>query len=518
MKTTALSSRERDGVKVAVPVLLVLVAAACGDSSSSPSLPLERPQAAAFQPSQVVAQLPLASGSGFADQTGGGVFVTSTGEAVRLRLDGSRALLESHPGNPVAPGKARAAFRMGPRTALVEAENGLFLADRGWLIAPPWRQALGPGLVATGQTADGAVWLAHTSGLYRLHEGKLAALKVNDEALTGVTELAAAPAVEDAAPGLWMLRDGKPYVAVATAANVYQVRPAEIPLLESGETLVSIAGLSASKDKPAELWVLTSERLLRRLGQEWTRVEFTQRPVQLLGAGRFLWVKASNELLLFDADAGTWGVATGVDTREFRFLAADESGSAWVQLGAESVAISRTATPRVNGLYQGMRVVEDGLVVRAVPPAGQAPASMLFQIGGAEVLAEAPAYSLGGAEEDETPRPYSFAALEPGWQSLTVVARFLDGSESKRVVHFEYLPVAQVPLGWDKDIRPIYEARCAKCHVTGPGRPLNTYELWKQNAELITAAVRDQRMPADGPLDSQLISVIQRWASSGAKP
>jgi len=36
---------------------------------------------------------------------------------------------------------------------------------------------------------------------------------------------------------------------------------------------------------------------------------------------------------------------------------------------------------------------------------------------------------------------------------------------------------------------------------TRPGRPLSTYALWKENASLITAAVRDQRMPADGPLD-----------------
>jgi hypothetical protein len=30
--------------------------------------------------------------------------------------------------------------------------------------------------------------------------------------------------------------------------------------------------------------------------------------------------------------------------------------------------------------------------------------------------------------------------------------------------------------------------------------------------------VREQRMPADGPLDPQLISLIQRWASTGANP
>ncbi|MFY0584163.1 hypothetical protein ACN28S_66465 [Cystobacter fuscus] len=74
-------------------------------------------------------------------------------------------------------------------------------------------------------------------------------------------------------------------------------------------------------------------------------------------------------------------------------------------------------------------------------------------------------------------------------------------------------------LGWDKDIRPIHQQRCAKCHEsTGPGRSLATYELWKQNSSLIIAAVREQRMPADGPLDTQLITLIQRWAATGANP
>jgi hypothetical protein len=510
MKTHTLSLTGRGGR--AVTALLLVVAASCGDSSS---LPLERPQPAAFQPGQVRSQVALASGSGFADQAGGGVFISTAGQAVRLRLDGSRALLEGHPGNAVAPGTARAAFRLGPRTALVETETGLFVADGGWLIAPPWRDALGAGTVATAQGADGASWLAHSSGLFRLSDGQLSALKVDGAAMTGITQLAAAPA-EDGAPGVWMLRDGQPYVAVATAANVYQVRPAALPL-EEKETLVSIAGLTASKDQAAELWVLTSERLLRRKDGEWRRVEFVDRPVQLLGAGRFLWVKAGDQLLVYDADADAWGSATGVDTREFRFLAADESGCAWAQLGAESVAISRAPAPRVLGLNQGMRVVEDGMVIRAVPPVGQSPV-ILFRIGGAEITAQAPEYSLGGLEKDGSLRPFSFAALEPGLNSLEVVARFLDGAEARRTVHFDFQPVAPVAVGWEKDMLPIFQARCARCHTTQPGRPLTTYEQWKQNADLITAAVRDQRMPADGPLDPQLISLIQRWAASGAKP
>jgi hypothetical protein len=144
--------------------------------------------------------------------------------------------------------------------------------------------------------------------------------------------------------------------------------------------------------------------------------------------------------------------------------------------------------------------------------------TLLFRIGGAELTAEAPDYSLGGVEADGTPRAFSFAVLDPGMQTLEVVARFLDGTEAKREVHFDFEPVTPVAVGWEKDMLPIFQSRCAKCHTSGPGRPLTTYELWKENADLITAAVRDQRMPADGPLDPQLISLIQRWVASGTNP
>ncbi len=93
----------------------------------------------------------------------------------------------------------------------------------------------------------------------------------------------------------------------------------------------------------------------------------------------------------------------------------------------------------------------------------------------------------------------SFVGLEPGPHTLSAVAVYADGTTAQRSVAFDYQPLTTVALGWDHDIRPIHEARCAKCHTSGPGRPLSSYELWKENAPLIVAAVREQRMPADGP-------------------
>ncbi|NMO16075.1 hypothetical protein HPC49_26640 [Pyxidicoccus fallax] len=501
-------------VSSVVPLFLAAVlSTACGEGS----VPEDKPRPGDFRPTEVPAKAELAQAPGFADQSGGGVFVSAAGSLVRLRLDGSLGALAPHPGNTVAAGRVEAVFRLGPHSALVKAENGLFLAESGWVIAPPWRTTLAEGsIIGTAQSADGAVWLAHTSGLYRLQEGTLAALKAGGGPLTGITSLAAAPTAEGS-PGVWFLREGRLYVAVATGATTYQVREANAPL-EEGEGVESLAGLGPGVGSPGELWLLTNQGLLRRSRDGWRRVELDERPSRILGAGRFLWAKAGGSLLLHDAETNTWGRAADLDTGDFDFLAVDESGCAWVRLGGRAVAVSRAPVPRVLGLYQGMQVVEDGLVVRAVMPPGTAPTQVFFQVDGKDVPTTGPEFSLGGLEADGTHRAYSFAGLSAGRHVVAVVARFEDGTEAKRTVPFDYQPLSTEPLSWAADIRPIYESRCKQCHETGPARALNTYELWKANAALITASVRDQRMPADGPMDPQLITRIQRWAASGARP
>ncbi|RYZ33308.1 MAG: hypothetical protein EOO71_42290 [Myxococcaceae bacterium] len=501
-----------------IPSSLLFCAAmlfvACGEDAPPGSNPAKP---AAFTATQVASSQGLAPARGFADQSGGGIFATPEGGAVRLRLDGTKAALSPHPKNLATLGRVVATFRLGPHSALVETDTGLFLADQGWLIEPLWQQVLGTGIVATAQTADGAAWIAHPTGLFQIQGGTLASLKLSGQPLSGITTMTAAPA-EDGLPGLWFARQGKLNVVVASAPGVYQVRGTDAPIT-AGETVEALAGLGAGTGVSGEVWVLTSTRVLRRNTEGWTTVELPSRPQQLMGAGRFLWARSDAKLFVFDADAGTWGVAEGLPSGTPTLLAVDESGCAWVELDGRSLAVSKGAVPRLQGLHQGMLVVEDGMVLRATLPPGTPPKSVAFQLDQAEEIASAgPDYSMGGLEADAvTLKAFSFATVTPGGHTLSVVSRFEDGTEARRAVPFTYQPLTTTP-SYARDIRPIHEARCAKCHTTSPGRPLNTYDLWKSNAQLINASVRDLRMPADGPLDPQGIALIQRWVASGALP
>jgi hypothetical protein len=127
-------------------------------------------------------------------------------------------------------------------------------------------------------------------------------------------------------------------------------------------------------------------------------------------------------------------------------------------------------------------------------------------------------FSMGGIDKDGRAKAFNLANLEPGLHTLTVSARYQNELSVTRPLHFDYRNTTPALVGWEADKKPIFQSRCAACHVTGPGFNLSTFEHWKDNNALIVAAVRDQRMPADGPLDPVLIEKIERWVTGGMQP
>jgi hypothetical protein len=478
---------------------------------------------------QTVAAVELAAAGGFADERGGGVFATPDGTAVRLRADGSQSRLENHPGNAEAPGTIARVFPAGPYSALVAADNGLFVAESGWLIAPPWRDALDPaGIVAAAMGGDGVVWIAHARGLFRIEAGELSELKVERKSLRGLTALAVAPA-PNGANAVWFAQGKALSYARQTARARYEVVAGDLSEETVKAGIIGLAGVSASSDSAGELWLITELGLFHYAEQGWVSRATPGTPETLVGSGRFVWLQTSEGLYRYDADAYSWGEIEGLDA-PMSLLAADASGGVWVKTADRSLSLGRGSLPRVFGIFEGARVYDADLQVRARISGTEPPERVSFLIDDlVQVEREASEglpvegatatfdFALGGFDVTGREQSYSVAGISAGMHTLTVHAYFARGMV-QRNLHFDFRAGGAKPLSFAADVQPIFEARCAKCHTSGPGHALRSYDQWVAEKDRIVRAVVELRMPADGPLDPTQIQTLQRWASGGAAP
>ncbi|MBE2251558.1 MAG: hypothetical protein IAE78_18595 [Myxococcus sp.] len=487
--------------------------------------------AAPVDVSTVTSMVDVAATPAFADERGGGLFVDLAGRVVRLRGDGTRAALASHPQNATPPGLATSVWPLGPYTALVVTDRGLFVADGGWLIAPPWQTRLSAeGFLSSATGTDGVAWIAHQTGLFRVEGGELKELKADGASITGITALAIAPAT-DLRPGVWFAQGNTVSVAAQTGANSFSIRDSGLSADELAGGVRGIAGISTSRTSSGEVWVITPKVLFQRTLVSWRRFELGRAPRQVLSSGRFLWLQSGDGLYRYDADAKLWNLARGLEAVP-TLLAVDAAGSAWVRVGDKTLAVAPSVPLRLLGLYQSQVVYDPDEVVQVVVPQAHALESLTWRFDDNEARtvdvskgqAGAPPqqnltfHSLGGVEPSGRLRFLSFAALSDGLHTLEVNARTTDGVDARRLVHFDLEASASIQVSWQRDIRPLAEARCNKCHATGTQPRMTNFEEWKANADASAAAVRDRRMPADGPLDAAGIQLIQRWVNGGALP
>lgn len=505
--------------------LLALVATACDEGTSSEPLVAD-----SFEPVTLTTSLDLSAAPSFADERGGGIFIDLAGRVVRVRPNGERGVLEPHPRNTVLPGPATAVFPSGPYNALVATTRGVFVVDQGWLIAPPWQAQLdAAGLKAAALGEGGVAWLAHEQGLYRLEGGALSEFTLGGERLGGVTALGLAPTL-DGTPGLWFAREGKLYAAAQRSRSEFEVRESGLSAdtLEGG--VLGIAGIAAARDSGGELWAITAQGLLQYTGTAWRQYTLPQTPRSLVAAGRFAWMQAGDALYRYDGDTRRWATVGNLPSTP-ALLGVDTAGAAWVRVGTETLSLNRAAAPRLTGLYQGARVYDGQLVLQAALASDGGVDGLSWALDDEElravdlakgVVGAGPTagltfHSLGGVEAGGVLKPVSLAALANGRHLLTVIARTGEATATRRV-HFEFLGAAGATVSWGADVAALNTERCAKCHSTGTEPELKTYEQWRTHAAAISAAVRDRRMPADGPLDEGGIQTIVRWVNGGGLP
>lgn len=473
----------------------------------------------------------LSAAPSFGDERGGGLFIDLAGQVVRLRANGAPGLISPHPLDPVFPGPARSIAPLGPYTGLVSTTRGLFVAENGWLIAPLWQDTLSAeGLVATAVAASGTGWLAHEKGLFRIESGGLSELKVDAASLEHLSALAVGPG-PDARDGVWFAQGTTLTSAAQSTSSGFIVRDSGLTAKELEGGVVALAGIAESVDSPGEVWAITPKVLFQFTVLGWRKFDLGHAPKQLMSAGRFAWLQAGDGLYRYDADSGSWAEARGLDAVP-TLVAVDAAGSAWVRVKDRTLAISLEHTPRVQGLFQNATVYEPELVITTSLPSATTPTELSWAVDGAEptplTVAQGAAgsgaqagstfWSLAGVDAAGKAKPVSFNALADGAHVLKITAKFDDGSTGERQLYFGFSGSANATLSWTRDLKPISDDRCAKCHTTGTQPELATFEEWKENATLISAAVRDKRMPADGPLDPAKIQLIQRWVNGGTLP
>jgi hypothetical protein len=66
---------------------------------------------------------------------------------------------------------------------------------------------------------------------------------------------------------------------------------------------------------------------------------------------------------------------------------------------------------------------------------------------------------------------------------------------------------------WDRDVRPISDARCRSCHgaAGSVSLKLETYEQWRAEAPQIIEALAGALMPPGVPLDPSQLEIIRYW-------
>lgn len=499
--------------------------AACGGGTITETL-----NPTAFDALTVEAPLPLQAAPSFADERGGGIFIEPSGKVVRLRVDGTVGRLESHPGNAVPAGAASAVWPLGPYTALVATDRGLYVAESGWLIQPAWRDALdAKGLKATALADNGVAWIAHEKGLFRIEDGVLSELKDSAGSLTGLTGLAFAPSLSGA-PAVWFAQGEKLSWAEQTAKNAFQIGDSGLMPDSVKGGITALAGLSPGPGSKGELWAITNKVLWRLEAGTWKPYDLGRAPKELAAAGRILWLRAGDGLYRFDADAKAWTEAKGLSAVP-TLLAADAAGAAWVRVGDKTSTLAPSTAARVQGLFQGARIYASELFVTAAVPVSAMASQVTFKLDdgpdivvpvadavpGDGAAASQLFFAMGGYDASGRVKPSTLAGLMDGLHTLKVTAKLAAG-ESVRLVHWDFRGGSNVQLSYATDIKPIEDARCAKCHVKGPGQEMTGYDQWKAQKDAISTAVREGRMPADGLLDPASIQKIERWVAAGAKP
>lgn len=383
-------------------------------------------------------------------------------------------------------GEVRAVIELDG-TPLVAGSLGLFAVVDDSLAASPITDVIGAVVPTDLATADGRVWIASQRGLNVWSSGSSASiapagLPTVDAKLSFGARVAGVPA-------MWVLSGGQVYGVSLDGAKAYP------------QTFgADIRSLATATD--GTLWIVERGGILRSRRLDGT---FRERDA-IRGAVRV--VAARDGAVWIETMDAVWRHHDGA----FR-----EVLGAVRPLHEASIDGSVVAgSDRLVRVFPELRIdfdgIEDGGLVLTTTEVTLRPllADRITTL--VATLDDAP-IDVGSGPWSVTIDP---SMLADGTHTLAATATYDDGRTASSDLRFSYF-AGPVPT-WVEDVAPLMAAHCVVCHgERASARPLDSFDLWKSEIDLILFNVREGRMPLmpNRPLTAAEIAVIEGWAAAG---
>lgn len=300
--------------------------------------------------------------------------------------------------------------------------------------------------------------------------------------------------------GLTMAAPSAAAVATPTGLSVFDgaLSPSPLSPALAGETSSALAGDAHG------LWIATDAGLHRYAGGVRTRFDdFGPLDGVHLG-GAPLTAHGPQGVFHIAPDGEGWRYVTLSDERPLDEAFILPDGSA---LGLHEGALwRRTSTPEGAFEWRPQALTLDGPAAQGVGAAAQDPrrgvvwlwdGRAVHRFDGARVATQAlPTGSADGLD---------LAVDELGALWID------DGAQTTRIGE------DTAPVTWRGEVAAFSEANCARCHgALGTARPLEGYETWRADIDLIVEAVEAGRMPLDrAALTRGSLNTLKRWKEDG---